>query len=186
MQTSAAGVANSGSSLPDFVVQGVAVLSIGINPSPASVAAGYPFANPRNRFWPAARQSGLVSRDFKPTVDQVAALPRLRGLGFSDIVKRTTASASQLTSADFAAGKTRLDALIADVQPGCVWFQGITAWRRYTGTVGPITEGWQDATVHGRPAIVTANPSPANAKFSLAQIVASQLPVAAVLTEAAK
>ena len=49
--------------LPDYLAPGLDIVFIGLNPSTISVLAGHYFANPRNRFWTAFNQSGLVTQD---------------------------------------------------------------------------------------------------------------------------
>ena len=52
--------------LPDILTTDLSLLSIGLNPSLPSVAAGFYFANPRNRFWTALNASTLLSEPVSP------------------------------------------------------------------------------------------------------------------------
>jgi len=74
--------------LPDALREGLAILSIGLNPPLPSARAGFPFANPRNRFWPALNASGLVPEHFDPGPDAVQRLVDRYGVGFTDVVER--------------------------------------------------------------------------------------------------
>ena len=56
--------------LPDYLRPGLRLLSIGLNPSLPSVAAGYYFANPRNRFWTALNASELPAAPLVPEVER--------------------------------------------------------------------------------------------------------------------
>ena len=60
------GAMDPGSSDPDLVAPGLAVLFVGINPGLVSGATGHHFARPGNRFWPVLHEAfwraGLVDR----------------------------------------------------------------------------------------------------------------------------
>jgi TDG/mug DNA glycosylase family protein len=162
--------------LPDYLRRGLAVVSVGLNPSLPSVRAGFYFANPRNRFWRAFNASGLVTG---PVVPGVAAMQRLlteQGIGFTDLVKRPTAGAGALRAADFRQGAPVLEAKLLDCAPAIVWFHGRLAWdnyRRYvTGSRAETPWGEQPTPIGRARVFVTPNPSPANAVFSLADLTA--------------
>ena len=88
--------------LPDYLRSGLAVVSIGLNPSLPSVRAGYYFANPRNRFWRALHGSQLVTEEavMEPGIAAMEVLLQ-HGMGFTDVVKRPTAGGHGLRAADF-------------------------------------------------------------------------------------
>ena len=48
--------------LPDYLKNNLDIVLVGLNPSQVSVERGHYFANPRNRFWRAFNQSGLVAK----------------------------------------------------------------------------------------------------------------------------
>ncbi len=162
--------------LPDFVAPGLRILSVGLNPSLPSVRAGYPFANPRNRFWKALNASPLVSEPVEPGVEAMEILLTREGMGFTDVVKRPTRGAGELRAADYRAGAPRLRALIESLQPAWVWIHGKLAWQQFLrhGGLEGADEGWgaQSTPVAGARVFVTPNPSPANAAFSLDDLVA--------------
>ena len=60
--------------LPDAVREGLRAIAVGINPSLPSVRAGFYFANPRNRFWPALNASRLVDAPLEPGPGAVTVL----------------------------------------------------------------------------------------------------------------
>ena len=162
--------------LPDAVRTGLRVLAVGINPSLPSVRAGFCFANPRNRFWPALNASRLVDEPLEPGPGAVAVLVERYGIGFTDIVKRPTAGSGELRVREFREGAARLEALVLRLAPGAVWFQGAQAWRAFARHAGQPVSGrveWgvQDATIGGARIFVTPNPSPANAAWSLPALV---------------
>jgi TDG/mug DNA glycosylase family protein len=162
--------------LPDYLRGGLAVLSVGLNPSLPSVRAGFYFANPRNRFWRALAGSGLVS---EPLVPGMAAMAYLFGewsIGFTDVVKRPTAGGRDLRAADFREGAPRLRTKIEDNRPLIAWFHGKQAYGNYLryaggGSVGRVEWGEQGIRIGASRVFVTPNPSPANAVFSLQDLV---------------
>ncbi|MEL7155910.1 MAG: mismatch-specific DNA-glycosylase [Actinomycetota bacterium] len=142
--------------LPDWVGPGMRALVVGLNPSPASADHGVAFARPGNRFWPAALRAGLVSVDRDPH----HALTR-HGIGFTDLAKRTTRTAAELTTDDYRHGLDRLDALAAWLAPERLIVVGLTGWR--AGRQPKATAGWQPTTVGGRPVYLMPNTSGLNA-----------------------
>ena len=164
------------STLPDAVGSGLRALAVGINPSLPSVRAGFCFANPRNRFWPALNASRLVDAPLVPGPEAVAVLIERYGIGFTDIVKRPSAGSGTLRPHEFREGATRLEALVRRLGPQVVWFQGAMAWRafaRHAGwrVSGEMRWGAQEWTIAHARIFVTPNPSPANASHSLAALV---------------
>jgi len=162
--------------LPDAVRGGLRALAVGINPSLPSVRMGFCFANPRNRFWPALNASRLVDAPLEPGPDAVAVLVDRYGIGFTDIVKRPTAGSAELRTREFREGAVRLEALVARLEPKVVWFQGAQAYRafaRHAGwtVAGPIEWGPRHESIGDARVFVTPNPSPANATYSLPELV---------------
>src|SRR5215204_4787566 len=90
-----------GREIPDVVAADLAVLFVGINPGLASGATGHHFARPGNRFWPVLHDAGFTRRLLRP--DEQAALPAL-GLGITNLVARTTATAAELSDQELRAG----------------------------------------------------------------------------------
>jgi TDG/mug DNA glycosylase family protein len=162
-------------SLPDYLRPGLRLLSIGLNPSLPSVAAGFYFANPRNRFWRALNASRLVDEPLVPGPAAVEWLFRHRRIGFTDLVKRPTRGAAELRAADYRAGTRRLQGLLEEMQPGIAWFHGKLAYGAFLRSAGYGASGadWglQPAPVGATRVFVTPNPSPANAAFSLDDLV---------------
>ena len=163
--------------LPDAVRVGLRALAVGINPSLPSVRAGFCFANPRNRFWPALNASRLVDAPLEPGPDAVHVLVDRYGIGFTDIVKRPTAGSAELHPREYREGASRLEALVLRIEPGVVWFQGALAWRAFARHArlhvsGEVQWGAREWSIGGARVFVTPNPSPANAAHSLAALVA--------------
>ncbi len=164
--------------LPDYLAVDLRLLVIGLNPSPASVAAGYYYGHPRNRFWPAMREASLVPADFLPSPENLAWLCNERGIGFTDIVKRPTPGGADLRAADYRHWAPVLSAHLRACRPRVAWFNGKGVYRNYLryglGRTGERVElGCQaEPPAPNVVAFVTPNPSPANAAFDLATLVA--------------
>lgn len=151
-------------SLPDVVAPGMALLVSGLNPSLYAADAGVAYGRPGNRFWPAALAAGLVTVDRQPW----HALAH-HGVGFTDLVKRASVGAAELTAAEFRHGLHRLEHLCGLLRPAAIAFCGITGWRAATGD-RHATLGWQPRAVGGTPAYVLPNPSGLNAHTSVADV----------------
>jgi TDG/mug DNA glycosylase family protein len=162
--------------LPDFLAPDLRLLSIGLNPSLPSVAAGYYFANPRNRFWAALNASRLLDEAVTPGGAAVQHLFECAGIGFTDLVKRPTRGAVELRAADYRSGALRLQTAIRRYQPRMAWFHGKLAYKQFLLRAGyrSDTDDWglQPLSVGATRIFVTPNPSPANAVFSLRELVA--------------
>ena len=152
--------------LPDYLGPGLDIVSIGINPSVYSVERGFNFARPGNRFWPALNASGLVPEPLEPSVTAVKRLFRAHRIGFTDLVKRATARADELTAADYARGVRLLERKLRRHRPAIAWFQGTSAYRIFLEQRGAprakISAGLQPETLGATRVFVTPNPSGAN------------------------
>jgi TDG/mug DNA glycosylase family protein len=149
--------------LADTVGPGMRLLLVGLNPSPYAADAGVGFARPGNRFWPAALGSGIVARDRDP----VDAL-RAHGVGMTDLVKRPTASARELSPAEYQQGARRVGRLVAWLAPAAVCFVGLSGYRAAVDR--SARTGWQPAPFGGAPTYVMPNPSGANAHTTVADL----------------
>lgn len=164
--------------LPDYLDYELRLLSIGLNPSLPSVAMGFYFANPRNRFWRALNASRLLKEKIEPGSTAMRTLFERESIGYTDLVKRPTANASSLRANDYREGARRLDELLAEYRPRIAWFHGKLACGEFLKRAHPelrarLKWGEQDFRVHESEIFVTPNPSPANATFSLEEIVTS-------------
>ncbi len=150
-------------SLPDHVAVGMDMLVCGLNPSLYAAEAGVGYARPGNRFWPAALAAGLASRDRDP-----GHALRHHGLGMTDLVKRATVAASELTAAEYRSGFGRVERLAEWLAPGAVCFVGLAGWRAAVDRAG--TAGPQERRVGGRPAYVMPSTSGLNARVALPEL----------------
>src|SRR5438094_8866786 len=86
-----------GRAIPDLLADRLRVVFVGINPGLYSGAVGHHFARPGNRFWKALHGSGFTDRVWSPFEDR--GLPAV-GIGITNLVDRTTASAAELARAE--------------------------------------------------------------------------------------
>lgn len=164
-------VATRARTLADTVGPDMRLLAVGLNPSMYAADAGRAFARPGNRFWRAAREAGVVTREHDP----YHAL-RVDGLGLTDLVKRATARADALGRDEYRAGIARVARLVEWLRPGAVCFVGLTGYR--VAVDRRAAAGWQPAPFGGRPCYVMPNPSGVNGHASAA-VLAAHLAAAA-------
>jgi len=160
--------------LPDYLRAGLHFISIGLNPSVASVEAGYYFANPRNRFWRALNNSRLANETLLPGEPAIRQLFEKYHIGYTDLVKRPTRMGKQLRVADFREAAPVLKEKLLRYRPQIAWFHGRDTYRHYLlhaeGLEMEIPWGAQKHLIGKARVYVTPNPSPANAQYSLADI----------------
>src|SRR5512133_2504656 len=94
-------------SVPDLVGPGVRLLFVGINPGLWTAATQTHFAHPGNRFYPALLLAGVLEHP----VDQAAGMDdadrdrlRARGIGITNLVRRASAKAAELTPEELREG----------------------------------------------------------------------------------
>lgn len=174
--------------LPDLLAPDLRLVSVGLNPSLPSVAAGFYFANPRNRFWAALNASGLLTETVDPGPAAMRRMFAVERIGFTDLVKRPTRGAGELRAADYRAGALALEERLAPHAPAMLWFHGRLAWGHFlryarNGALPSPAWGLQSERVGGAPVFVTPNPSPANAAFSLDDLTAHYRALAQCLAQ---
>lgn len=151
--------------LADTVAPGMRLLVCGLNPSLYAAEVGVGFARGSNRFWRAALAAGLVSRDRDPRHALVA-----HDVGMTDLVKRPTRQAAELSTTEYADGLARLERLVERLEPGVVCFVGLAGWRAAVDR--RATPGPQPRPIGGRPAYVMPSTSGLNARTSLDELTA--------------
>jgi TDG/mug DNA glycosylase family protein len=156
--------------LPDYLCGGLDIVFVGINPGAYSASVGKYFATSTNRFWRAFSRSGIVdiNRDLIPGDE---AWLNDAGVGFTDVVKRASASASNLKAADYRYWAPRTLQKLEEHAPLVVCFNGLTgyqAFARYSLELRLNPKlGEQAERIGGSHVFVAPNPSAANAAFSL-------------------
>jgi double-stranded uracil-DNA glycosylase len=163
--------------LPDLLKDGLRVVFVGINPSLYSVARGHYFARRSNRFWPCFSRSTLSASArralevlvLEPEHDR--KLPE-HGFGFTDLCKRATARAGDLSSQELTGGVARLVEKLERHSPRIACFHGVTGYRHVQRELAPTasqpTLGLQPLRIAFTRCYVVPNPSGANAHFTSA------------------
>jgi TDG/mug DNA glycosylase family protein len=170
-----------GREVDDLVGPGLRLLFVGINPGLWTAAVGTHFAHPTNRFYPALAAAGITDYE----VDRVSGMTDAdraylvaRGVGITNLVRRATARASELTREELHEGGERLLRFVADRRPKVVAIAGISAYRDAFGERGAAlgrqpdtldsTLRWSDAALW-----VVPNPSGLNAHETVATLAAA-------------
>jgi double-stranded uracil-DNA glycosylase len=161
--------------LPDVVGPGMRLLVCGLNPSEFAADAGVGFARPGNRFWPAAIEAGLVTADR----DAHHALLH-HSIGMTDLVKRATPRADDLTRDEYRDGTARVERMVRWLDPAAVCFVGLGGYRAVVDR--HARAGVQPEPFGGVPAYVMPNTSGLNARTSPAAF-ADHLRAAAALAD---
>jgi len=153
--------------IPDVLAADLAVVFVGINPGLYSGAVGHHFARPGNRFWKALHGSGFTDRAWSPFED--GDLPSI-GIGITNLVDRTTATASELAADEIRAGRDALEPKVVRFAAGAVAILGITAYRTGFGRPQAVL-GAQPEDLAGTPVWVLPNPSGLNAHHQLDDLI---------------
>ena len=155
--------AAAGRRVPDVIAPGLEVLLCGINPGLYSGAVGHHFARPGNRFWPALHRAGLTPRLLAPGEErELLSL----GIGVTNLVARTTASAAELSREELSRGARILERKVRRYRPRRLAILGIEAYRTAFGRrdvrIGPQEDRLGETAVW-----VLPNPSGLNAHYPL-------------------
>lgn len=150
--------------LPDTVGPNMRLLICGLNPSIYSAEVGVGFGRPGNRFWPAALAAGLVTVDRDPH----HALAE-HGIGMTDLVKRPTRKASELSNDEYRDGLVRVSGLVERLQPGAICFVGLAGWR--VAVDRKAKPGVQPGDLGGRPVYLMPSTSGLNASSQLPDFI---------------
>ena len=156
------------------------LLFVGINPGLWTAATRTHFAHPANRFYPALLRAGIITEPISPSdgmTDADRALLRARGIGITNIVRRATARASELTREELRAGGEELVRTIERTAPRAVAIAGITAYRTAFG-VRRAVAGRQPEQIAGAEIWVVPNPSGLNAHETADSLAAAYAEVA--------
>jgi double-stranded uracil-DNA glycosylase len=170
-----------GEEVPDLVGPDLKLLFVGINPGLWTAAVQTHFAHPTNRFYPALAAAGITGYE----VDRVAGMSDAdrahlvqRGIGITNLVKRATARASELSAEELREGGERLQRFVAEHRPKVVAIAGVTAYRDAFGERGAVLgrqPGTLESAAHwsGAALWVVPNPSGLNAHETVATLAAA-------------
>src|SRR5712691_10598637 len=156
----------AGKGIRDVLAPRLRVLFCGINPGLYTAAAGHHFARPGNRFWPALHASGFTGRLLSPFEER--ELLKL-GCGITNVVSRATASAAELTPADFIKGGCLLRNKVRRFQPRFVAVLGVSAYRVAFARPKAVI-GERDERIAGARVWVLPNPSGLHANYQLNEL----------------
>ncbi|MGH7453415.1 MAG: mismatch-specific DNA-glycosylase [bacterium] len=156
--------------LPDYLRPGLKLVFIGLNPGLYSARAGKYFARKTNRFWPALSASRFFGSEVSAG-DEKALFEK--DIGFTDVVKRATAKIDELTQDEIITGAKMLRRKIEKFSPAVACFIGLTGfrWVFEAPIKTKVIPGPQNERIGATRIYVLPSTSPANAHFSLKQIV---------------
>jgi TDG/mug DNA glycosylase family protein len=147
--------------VPDVIAKDLRVLFCGINPGLYSGATQRHFARPGNRFWPALYAGGFTDRLLSPFEERELLK---NGYGITNVVRRATAAASELSNEELIKGGRELEKKVRRYRPKFLAVLGVTVYR--TAFARPLANiGRQDETIGGTTIWVLPNPSGLNAHY---------------------
>ncbi len=153
--------------LPDLLAPDLKAVFCGLNPGARAAASGHHFEGRGNRFWLVLHRAGFTPRLLAPQDDR--ALPAF-GYGLTTVVARPTASARELSRAEYVAAAGELERKLARWRPRCVAFLGKAAYSALSGRT-LVEWGAQDAKLAGASVWVLPNPSGLNRAFRVDALV---------------
>jgi TDG/mug DNA glycosylase family protein len=154
-------LAAANKTLSDLIAPGLKVLFCGINPGLYSAAIGHHFGRPGNRFWPTLHAAGFTPRLLDPR-DERELLPL--GFGITNVVRRASAAADELSEEEMIAGGKRLRAKVKRYAPRYLAVLGVGAYRVAFGKPKAVV-GPQDEMIGETKVWVLPNPSGLNAHY---------------------
>ncbi|MFC8921987.1 G/U mismatch-specific DNA glycosylase [Cellulosimicrobium sp. NPDC057127] len=152
--------------IDDWLRPGLDVLFCGINPGLYSAAVGLPFGNPGTRFWKAMHEAGFTERVLGPW-ERDAFLDA--GLGMTNVVRRATARADELSREEIVDGGRRLVETAQEWEPRWVAVLGLGAYRTAFGD-RRATAGPQERRIGPARVWLLPNPSGLNAHHTVATL----------------
>ena len=152
--------------VPDLIAPGLSVLFCGINPGLYSACTGHHFARPGNRFWPTLFAAGFTDRLLAPW-EEGELLPL--GYGITNVVRRASAAADELTTEEIVRGGKQLRAKVRRYKPRYLAVLGVGAYR--VAFENPKAKlGLQPEAIGETRVWVLPNPSGLNAHYQRADL----------------
>jgi mismatch-specific thymine-DNA glycosylase len=150
--------------LPDYLRSHLRLVFVGINPGKTSAERGHYYARPGNPFWEFLFESGLTTERLCPEDDH-----RILdfGIGLTDVVKRWSRSAGELSAREFRDGAAQLADKLKRIAPQVVAFNGKVAYEKFCGRAARL--GWQKERIAGARLFVLPSTSPRNARMPRAE-----------------
>jgi TDG/mug DNA glycosylase family protein len=150
----------------DVIAPNLQVLFCGINPGLYTAAVGHHFARPGNRFWKALYHAGFTDRLLSP-FDERELLRT--GYGVTNVVRRATAGAAELTRQEVIDGGRRLAAKVQRYRPICLAILGLGVYRTAFEQPNAVV-GLQAKQIGDTILWVLPNPSGLNANYQQADL----------------
>lgn len=151
--------------LPDHVGANMTLLCCGLNPSLHAADAGVGYVTGSNRFWRALTAAGLSD----PLADRdPSRLLAAHHVGMTDLVKRPTTRADEVSAAEYREGVERLRQLCTWLRPKALAMVGLHGWR--LAVHRRATAGWQPEPLGPTPIYVLPSTSGLNARIPLAEL----------------
>ena len=130
--------------LPDHLRKGMKLVIVGCNPTESSVRTGHYYSGRGNPFWRVLYETGVIPepleyRDDKRIIEFA--------IGLTDLVKRPTRTADELTREDFAEGRIVLSQKLGEYVPHVIAFNGKNVYEQFAQRRAKL--GLQRETLYG-------------------------------------
>jgi len=146
----------------DVLRDGLRVLFVGINPDPVSARRGHHFSHPSNAFWRLLHEGGFTRRRLGPDEERLLLD---EDIGVVNLIPKVSSGIASLTREDIEHGRASLARKLARHRPKAIVFVGITTYRMFTGTTGPVACGAQAERIHDARVFVVPHPSGRNVHY---------------------
>ncbi len=152
-------------SLPDYLEPNLNLVFVGFNPGTRSAQVGHYYAGPGNLCWPLLYETGLIP---VPLTYRDDARVLAYGIGLTDLVKRSTPSSADLSTAEARAGVGVLERKLLQYAPVVVCFNGKGVYGWYRGQ-RQVEHGVQDDAIGTSRVFVAPSTSTRNGRISRTQ-----------------
>ncbi|KAJ8047862.1 G/T mismatch-specific thymine DNA glycosylase [Holothuria leucospilota] len=141
--------------LPDHLKEGLDIVIIGINPGLMAAFKGHHYAGPGNHFWKCLYLSGMTSEPMT-AMDDFKLLDI--GIGFTNMVERTTRGSADLTRKEIKEGAQIMIEKIRKYKPLIACFNGKGIYEIFSGKKD-FEVGRQPETIPGTDTVIYVMPS---------------------------
>lgn len=143
--------------LPDYLRTGMKLIIVGCNPSDRSARVGHYYSGRGNEFWPLMYDSGVVPE----LLDHHSDKRMIEfGIGLTDLVKRPTRAAEELTREEYAEGRIMLSQKFEQYTPQVIAFNGVGTFENFAQR--PCKPGLQKDRLYGAQVFVLPSTSATN------------------------
>lgn len=144
--------------LPDYLRSGMKLIIVGCNPGDRSARVGHYYAGRGNEFWPLLYDSGVIPE----LLDHHSDRRMIEfGIGLTDLVKRPTREASELTREEVAEGRILLSQKLEQYAPQVIAFNGMGTFENFAQRRCKL--GLQKQPLYGAKVFVLPSTSAKNA-----------------------